>query len=231
MTSCSCSGTMPPVHAGAAPAAAPPAHQLLTASDRRPPWACSATLPSGTMASGVPAPPVPPLYPRPEFAPSAAAINCNNFCGSFSHCLNSGPSVWAAICAAMLTSPVSGIGGHKLHFIDLDRATVLLAPPSASLICLATSVRFRSGDGKGAHQANEVFLGDVFGEVQAGQSGRRSAAWRSCFSAFPVSSGMPSSSSLLSETPSRKPLIAAVGSPCCSSFHAISNCASVRLCS
>ena len=36
----------------------------------------------------------PPASPgAPLFAPSAAAISCSNFCGSLSHCLNSGPSV------------------------------------------------------------------------------------------------------------------------------------------
>ena len=50
-------------------------------------------------------------------------------------------------------------------------------------------------------------------------------------SAFPVSSGIPSSSNLLSETPNRKPASPVVGSPCCNSFQVVSNCVSVRLCS
>ena len=41
--------------------------------------------------------PVPAGAPPAAFAPSAAAINCSSFWGSFSHCLNSGPSVCAAI--------------------------------------------------------------------------------------------------------------------------------------
>src|SRR6266446_1701758 len=49
-------------------------------------------------------------------------------------------------------------------------------------------------------------------------------------SACPVSKGVPSSRSLLSATPSRKPVSPVLGSPSCNSFHVIWNWPSVRLC-
>src|SRR6266478_7889778 len=49
-------------------------------------------------------------------------------------------------------------------------------------------------------------------------------------SACPVSKGVPSSKSLLSATPSRKPVSPVLGSPSCNSFHVIWNWPSVRLC-
>src|SRR6202021_3202177 len=119
-----------PVHAGGAPVAAPALAPAF-------PACMFGALPSGTM--GVPSPAASPL--PPELAPSAAAINCNSFCGSFNHCLNSGPSVCAAICAAMLTSPVSGSAATNFTSLILMVLPCLLAP-SASLICLATSVAF-----------------------------------------------------------------------------------------
>jgi len=54
-------------------------------------WQLRAELDDLTL-HGLEAPGTPPL-----FAPSAAAINCKSFCGSLSHCLNSGPRVCAAI--------------------------------------------------------------------------------------------------------------------------------------
>src|SRR5712671_277784 len=49
-------------------------------------------------------------------------------------------------------------------------------------------------------------------------------------SACPLSKGVPSSSSLLSATPSRKPVSPVFGSPSRNSFQVMSNCPSVRLC-
>src|SRR5205085_11775782 len=93
MTSSSCRGTTPPVQV-------PPPVVAGPLPDPEPP-----TL--GTLPTG--APPGAPLL-----APSAAAISCSNFCGSLSHCLNSGPRDCAAIWAAILTSPVDGSAATNL---------------------------------------------------------------------------------------------------------------------
>ena len=106
----------------------------------------------------------------PLCAPSAAAINCNSFCGSLSHALNSGPSVCAAIWAAMLTSPVKG--SAATNFTSLILIVLPGRPtPNASLICLATSCALEPAIVNAAHQPHEIFFGDVFGEMQAGESG------------------------------------------------------------
>src|SRR5690348_8952469 len=60
------------------------------------------------------------------------------------------------------------------------------------------------------------------------------AVVRSCAklrSACPVSSGMPSSSNLLPETPNRKLPSSLFGNPFCNSAQVVSNWPSVRLCS
>ena len=134
--------------------------------------------PSGTMGtpSAAPCPPPPP----PAFAPSAAAINCNSFCGSFNHCLNSGPSVWAAICAAMLTSPVSGSAATNFTSLILIVLPSLPPPTERFFDLLGNVLCFRSGNRESAYQAREVFDRYVFGEVQAGQSGRVQQGARSC---------------------------------------------------
>ena len=59
------------------------------------------------------------------------------------------------------------IGSYKLYFIDLDRAA-LLARAESFFDLLGNILGFRSGNSEGAHQADEVFLSHVFGEVQAG---------------------------------------------------------------
>src|SRR5260370_12276453 len=142
MTSASCSGPIPPVQAGAAPAAAPPVpvpvpEPVPVPVPVPPPLPALGTLPSGTIGTTSAG----PFPPPPEFAPSAAAISCNNFCGSFSHCLNSGPSVCAAICAAILTSPVSGSAATNFTSLILIVLPSLFAL-SASLICFGTSCAF-----------------------------------------------------------------------------------------
>ncbi len=78
---------------------------------------------------------VPPAPPERE--PSAAAMSCSNFCGSFSHSLNSGPSVWAAICAATVTSAEPGSAATNLT--SLMRIVDCLLSPNVSLICWTTS--------------------------------------------------------------------------------------------
>ena len=63
------------------------------------------------------------------------------------------------------------IGRHKLHFIDLDRA--LLASAAQRFFDLLGHVLgFGASHRKSAHQPGEVFDGHIFGEVQAGQTGR-----------------------------------------------------------
>src|SRR3979411_1761756 len=77
----------------------------------------------GTLPRGAPLAWPPP----PEVAPSAAAMSCSNFWGSFNHCLNSGPRVCAAICAAMLTSPVNG--SAATNFTSLLMMVLFLLQP------------------------------------------------------------------------------------------------------
>ena len=116
-TSSSCRGTTPPVQA------APPSFTAMTPAAE----GTLGTLPTGTFPAPCP----------PDFAPSAAAINCNNFWGSLSHSLNSGPSDCAAICAAILISPVAG--SAATNFTSLIRIEACLLSPNVCLIFLATS--------------------------------------------------------------------------------------------
>ena len=101
-----------------------------------------------------PFPPAPPTF----FAPSAAAINCRSFCGSFNHCLNSGPSVCAAICAAMLTSPVDGSAAMNLtsliRMVDFGLSPKMLFDLLGDILCL------RPAYGKCADQADEIVFRD-----------------------------------------------------------------------
>ena len=62
-------------------------------------------------------------------------MSCSSFCGSFSHSLNSGPNVCAAICAATETSPVSG--SAATNFTSLTR--IRSHPARDSFICLERS--------------------------------------------------------------------------------------------
>ena len=217
ITSASCKGTTPPVQAGAAPAAAP-----VVAMATPDPIGTLGTLPKGTVI--VPGAACPP---PPALAPSAAAINCNNFCGSFNHCLNSGPRVCAAIWAATLTSPVSG--SAAINFTSLILMVLFGLPaPSASLICLAKSCALEPAIVKARTRRVKSSTVTSLEKCRLANP----AVFNSCVklrSACPASSGIPSSRSLLSETPNRNPLSPAVGRPCCSSFHVIWNCASVRL--
>ena len=225
MTSCSCNGTMPPVHAGAAPVPVPDPVPVPVPTAWPAPRGAFGTLPSGTI--GTPSAPCPP--PPPEVAPSAAAINCNNFCGSFSHCLNSGPSVCAAICAAMLTSPVRG--SAATNFTSLILMVLFCLPaPNASLICLATSVAFDPATVNARTKRTKSSSVTSLEKCRLASPAVVSRVAK-LFSAFPDSSGIPSSNSLLSETPRRKPASPPAGSAVCNSFHVVSNCASVRLCS
>ena len=118
--------------------------------------------------------------PPPLFAPSAAAINCKSFCGSLSHCLNSGPSVWAAIWAAMLISPVDGSAATNLT--SLIRIEAVLLSPKVLLISLTTSWALRSAHGESPHQLDKFVLGDLVRKMDAGQTRRgqqlRKAAFR-----------------------------------------------------
>ena len=205
---------MPPVHAGAAPVPAP---DVLPVPPAPVPRGRFGTLPRGTIGD-----PSAATCPPPELAPSAAAINCNSFCGSFSHCLNSGPSVCAAICAAMLTSPVRG--SAAMNFTSL----ILMLPlPAlrASLICLETSVAFDPAMVNALTRRTKSCSVTSFGKCRLASPAVVSNVAK-LFSDCPDSSGIPSSSNLLSVTPSRNP---PEGSAACSSFHVVSNCASVRL--
>ena len=165
--------------------------------------------------------PSPAFAVLPAFAPSAAAINCNNFCGSFSHCLNSGPRVCAAICAAMLTSPVSG--SAATNFTSLMRMPLpALVSPKASLICFATSWALDPATVKARTRRTKSSSVTSLEKCRLASPAvlNRVAKLRS---AFPVSKGIPSSNSLLSDTPSRNPASPVVGNPCFSSFQVISN--------
>ncbi len=66
--------------------------------------------------------------------------------------------------------PGQRIGRYELHFINLDGAA-LLVRAERFFDLLRDILRFRPRDGEGAHQANEIFLSHVFGEMQAGQPG------------------------------------------------------------
>ena len=212
----------PPVQAGAAPVAAAAPFGPAACWGRFPaePW----ELPTAP----VPSPPPPP---PPALAPSAAAINCSSFCGSFNHCLNSGPRVWAAICAAMLTSPVSG--SAATNFTSLILMVLLVLPPlpplSASLICLVTSCAFEPASGEGPHQSGEVVDGHVFGEVQAGQSCCvQQSAQSSSRPVRPRAEFRPSAA-CCRRRPAGSRLRRPWADPAAARLHVTSNCASVRL--
>src|SRR5579864_2339095 len=226
MTSCSCNGTMPPVQAGATPVPVPPPPPVPVPVPEpvpvpAPPEPCTGfgTLPSGTIGE-----PSAEALPPPLLAPSAAAINCKSFCGSFNHCLNSGPKVCAAICAAMLTSPVSGSAATNFTSLILIELPCLVAF-RASLICLATSVAFDPATVKACTRRTKSSSVTSLGKCKLASPAVVSKVAK-LFSAWPDSSGMPSSSNLLSETPSRKPPL---GNALCNSLQVVSNCASVRL--
>ncbi len=62
------------------------------------------------------------------------------------------------------------ISRDKFHFIDLDRASGT-AYAQCIFDLLGNVLRFGAGDSERAHQPHEIFFGDVFGEMQAGESG------------------------------------------------------------
>ena len=208
MTSSSCKGTTPPAQVPPGAAFAPSAMGPRTLG----------TLPTGTLPG--------PASGAPLLAPSAAAISCSNFCGSLSHCLNSGPRVWAAIWAAMLTSPVAGSAATNLT--SLIRMEAVLASPKVFLISLTTSWARDPPRAKARTSwRNSSFVIWLEKWMLA-----RPAVVNSCAklrSACPVSNGVPSRRSLFSETPSRKEPSGPLGRPSCNSFQVVANCPSVRL--
>ncbi len=144
-----------------------------------------------------------PGCPEPStLAPCAAAINCRSFCGSLSHCLNSGPMDWAASWAAIESSPV--VGSAAMNLTSLMRIEELLSP-SVSLICFAKSCALEPPIAKALTSRLKSSSVTLFENRML----ERPAAFSNCAklrSAWPVSSGMPSSRSLSSETPSTKPV-------------------------
>jgi len=62
------------------------------------------------------------------------------------------------------------ISGDEFHFIDLDRAS-RTANAQGVFDLLGNVLRFGTGNSECANQPHKVFFGDVFGEVQAGESG------------------------------------------------------------
>ena len=234
MTSASCKGTTdaPQLTAAkAAPAAAPedpPVPEPTPPPPPPPPEGEPAfprgifgTLPRGTI--------VPPFADSvsPLCAPSAAAINCNSFCGSLSHALNSGPSVCAAIWAAMLTSPVKG--SAATNFTSLILIVLPGRPtPRASLICLATSCALEPAIVNARTSRTKSSFVTSLEKCRLASPAALSRVAK-LFSACPESRGIPSSSNLLSVTPSKNPASPPAGSAVCNSFHVVSNCPSVRL--
>ncbi len=83
--------------------------------------------------------------------------------------MNSGPRVWAAIWAAMLISPVEGSAATNLT--SLMRIDALLLSPKVFLISLNYVLGSGSAESKGSYQVDELFLGDMVGKVNAGQTG------------------------------------------------------------
>jgi hypothetical protein len=113
------------------------------------------TLPSGTM--GTPD----PDSPLPLFAPSAAAISCNSFCGSFSHALNSGTQGLSSNLRRDAHIASKGISSYELHFVDFDGA----ARPACAqrlLNLLGNILRFRTGHRERTNKADKILLRDVF---------------------------------------------------------------------
>ena len=118
------------------------------------------------------------------------------------------------------------IGGNELDFVDADGRILTIAERFLDL--LDEVLRARPSHGEGIYQTLEVLQRDLGGEEDAGQTGggeQLSKASLRC----PVSSGMPSRSSLFSETPSTKPPSPVLGNACWSSADATSSWSSVRL--
>ena len=83
--------------------------------------------------------------------------------------MNSGPRACAAICAAIENSPVGGIGGDKLDFIDADRGILVFAERFLDL--LGEILRLGAAHGKGAYQAGKVLKRDFVRKQNAGEPG------------------------------------------------------------
>ncbi len=206
-TSSSCKGTMPPLQVPLPPAPACATPEIGTL---------------GTEPSGAP-----PGSPEPpELAPCAAAINCKSFCGSLSHCLNSGPMDCAASCAAIESSPV--VGSAATNLTSLMRIDCVLLSESVSLICLAKSCAFEPPMAKARTSRVKSSSVTLF-ENRMLESPAALSNCAKLRSACPVSRGMPSRSNLSSDTPSTNPLSCVLGIASCSSFHAVSNCPAVLL--
>src|SRR6267154_55073 len=162
-----------------------------------------------------------PGYPMPGTVRNAAEGNCR------AAGLACAPRVCAAICAATLMSPVRG--SAATNFTSLILMVLFWFPLfNASLICLATSCALEPARVNARTRRVKSSMVTSFEKCRLASP----AVLKSCpklRSTWPVSSGTPSSNNILSETPSRNPPSPATGRPCCNSFHATSNWASVRL--
>src|SRR6266478_6078714 len=114
------------------------------------------------------------------------------------------------------------------NLTSLMRIEESLLSPSVSLICLAKSCALEPPMEKArtrrVKSSSVTLLENRMLESPAAVSN-----WAKLRSACPASSGMPSRRSLLSETPSRKPVSPLLGSACWSSLQAVWNWPSVRL--
>ncbi len=127
----------------------------------------------------------------------------------------------------MLTSPVNG--SAATNFTSLILMVLFLLPPlNASLICLETSWALEPATVKARTRRVKSSIVTSFEKCRLA-SPAVVKSWAKLFSACPASSGIPSSSSLLSETPRRNPPSPPLGNPCCNSLQAVSNWPSVRL--
>src|SRR5258708_1141533 len=123
-------------------------------------------------------------------------------------------------------SPVAGPGAEDLNVLMGMEESLL--SPSVSLICLAKSCALEPPIEK-ARTRRVKSSSVTLLENRMLDSPAAVSNWAKLRSACPASSGMPSRRSLLSETPSRKPVSPLLGSACRSSSQAVLNCPSVRL--